>query len=75
MLIAAQPNRRTKRSASDGHPDADAWFDGGALRYVTGSTEYFFDDGSEARVAVTPERLDLVVKLAGGGVVEIRQRS
>jgi hypothetical protein len=62
-LIADPPNLRTQPQADDLSGDFDRWFDGGALRYITGSTQYMFADGTRASVAVMPT---LVISITFG---------
>lgn len=74
-LIAERPGRRsTPIEGDEQFTGMDEWFDGGALRYVTGSTEYHFSDGSSARVAVAPQSLQVTVTFADGRSLVISQR-
>ena len=52
-LIATTPNRRETPKRGDLQGDFDVWFDGGAIRYHTGNTDYEFTDGSSAGISVT----------------------
>jgi hypothetical protein len=71
--IAGAKKRPTpKRGDMEG--DYEAWFDGGAIRYVTGSTQYFFRDGSMASVALNPESVSITIRMADGRVVNITQQ-
>jgi hypothetical protein len=74
-LIADPPRRRSQPQAGDLPGDLDRWFDGGALRYITGSTHYVFVDGSRASVAVMPT-LVVSITFASGqrvGIVQARE--
>jgi hypothetical protein len=74
-LIADPPQLRTQPQAGDLSGDFDRWFDGGALRYVTGSTQYLFADGTRASVAVMPT-LVISITFASGervGIVQERE--
>jgi hypothetical protein len=71
--IAAVKLRPTpKRGDLEG--DYEAWFDGGAIRYVTGSTEYYFRDGTIASIGIEPEKLTLTVRYSDGRVINILQQ-
>ena len=48
-LIADPPNLRARPQTGDLSGDYDRWFDGGAIRYITGSTQYVFADGKWTR--------------------------
>lgn len=52
-LIRRPPNLRREPRPGDLEGDFDQWFDGGAIKGVTGSTYYHFADGSRATVPVT----------------------
>lgn len=47
-LLAEPPNYRHRPQQGDMAGDFNAWFDGGAVRYLTSITEYHFADGSRA---------------------------
>lgn len=49
-LIASRPNSRGRPKQDDLNGDYDEWFDGGAIRFYTGATEFFFSDGLSAKV-------------------------
>ena len=70
--IGRQANLRSKPLDGDLEGDYDAWFDGGAVKHVTGVSEYVLDDGSRASVAVTPS-LSVEIHLADGTGVSVRQ--
>ena len=59
--IATLPNRRSTPRGDDLPGDFREWFDGGAVRVVTGTTSYHFRDGA---VASIPVALTLVVHIA-----------
>jgi hypothetical protein len=71
-LIADPPNLRTQPQTGDLSGDYDRWFDGGAIRYITGSTQYVFVDGTRASVAVMPT-LAVSITFASGERVGIIQ--
>jgi hypothetical protein len=47
-LLAERPNYRQRPQPGDMAGDFDAWFDGGAVRYLTSITEYYFANGARA---------------------------
>lgn len=49
-LVADPPNPRKVRLQGDLEGDYDEWFDGGAVRYHTGHTDYALADGARAFV-------------------------
>jgi hypothetical protein len=71
-VIADPPNLRTQPQAGDLSGDFDRWFDGGAIRYITGSTQYSFANGTLASVAVMPTLL-VSITFASGERVGIVQ--
>jgi len=71
-MISAPPNRRKRPRDGDLIGEFDEWFDGGALRVVTGYTEYGFSDGTRAVVDVHPY-LNASITLPDGNRVQIRQ--
>lgn len=71
-VIAAPPNRRSRPQEGDLAGDYHEWFDGGAIRHVTGSTIYEFHNGIRARVDVLP-RLSITIGWTNGRVVSIEQ--
>lgn len=74
LLVGTLPNRRTTPRAGDSTRERyDAWFDGGAVQYVTGTTIYALDDGTRVTEAVLPELL-MTVRFTDGSVVTIEQR-
>ena len=46
--IAQPPNLRDRPLDDDPKGDFDQWFEGGTVRFLTGSTEYQFSDGTVA---------------------------
>lgn len=71
-MIAIPPNRRQHPQSGDLIGEFDEWFDGGALRFVTGYTEYEFSDGSRATVDVLPY-LSILIELSNGERVSVCQ--
>lgn len=72
--ISAPPGRRTQRRDGDVKGAFDEWFDGGAIRIVTGWNEYHFDDGSVAVVPTTPN-LRVDIRLPTGDFVIISEQA
>lgn len=70
--IGDRSNRRSKPRNGDLEGDYDAWFDGGAVKYITGSTEYYFQDGSKAMVGVLPY-LSVYIELADGSKITVSE--
>lgn len=64
---------RRAPEANDLAGEFDGWFDGGAFRSDTGSTNYLFADGSRASVGVVPW-LSVSIRLADGSEVSIVER-
>ena len=71
-LIASPPNRRESPLPNDPPGTFDFWFDGGVCTYVTGCTEYEFDDGTTASIAVLRE-LTLSITFPDGRSVAVKQ--
>lgn len=71
-LISVPKNLRDLPGPGDLVGDFDAWFDGGALKYETGATSYWFTDGACAVVYMLPE-LSVLLTLQGGKRVKIIQ--
>jgi hypothetical protein len=71
-MITNPPNRRECPIEGDIEGDFDAWFDGGAIRVVTGYTDYKFIDGISVTVHTLP-RLLIIIKFANGESVSIAQ--
>jgi hypothetical protein len=73
-VIATPPGLRTKRRDGDLPGAFDKWFDGGAIKVITGWDEYHFDNGA---VAVVPSTATLRVdiRLPGGGFVIIYKQA
>ena len=62
ITIANPANLRSQRRPGDLDGDFDKWFDGGALKVVTGWTEYHFANGARAVVPTTPRpRVDITL--------------
>lgn len=73
QIANAKARPTPKRKDLEG--DYDAWFDGGAIRYVTGTTEYHFADGAFAGVAITSGILSVVIRLPDGRVASVVQQA
>ncbi len=69
--IHAPPNRRERPLDGDLPGDFDFWFDGGACRMVTGSTQYSFGDGTTVSVGVLPY-VHVHIRFSSGEVVQVR---
>jgi hypothetical protein len=71
-LLAGQDAQRRRPLPGDLPGDFDAWFDGGAVRYLTSLTEYHFADGSRASVHdLAPTKLQ--VELPDGALATIEE--
>jgi len=70
--ISAPPNLRNRRQLGDIEGDYDKWFDGGAIRIVTGYTVYEFEDGSRAVVDFLPS-LSVTIEFVDGTRVTVLQ--
>ena len=73
--IAAPPNLRDRPRAGDLGGDFDRWFDGGAIRFVTGYTVYQFTDGTRATVPAMLPHLSVALELATGQRVTVVQNT
>ena len=71
-LIAQPPSLRDQPKVGDVTSDFDKWFDGGAIRFVTGTTHYQFTDGARATVGVLPS-LSVWIEFGNGARVSVRQ--
>lgn len=71
-LLNGVKETRDRPLAGDLEGEFDSWFDGGAIRVITGYLEYFFRNGAYARVTVLP-KLCLRVRLPDGHTVWIEQ--
>jgi hypothetical protein len=72
-LIEKLPNRRAYPLPGDLQGDFDAWFDGGALRCITGTNHYELLDGTKASRGVMP-CLQVTIRFPNGEVVTIEQK-
>jgi hypothetical protein len=72
-LIAALPNLRDSPEEGDIVGDYHAWFDGGAVRYDTGSKTYSFVDGTTAWVVAPAPWLRIEMELSSGERVVVAQ--
>ena len=71
--ISAPPGRRTQRHDGDAKGAFDEWFDGGAIKVVTGWNEYHFDNGTVAVVPTTPN-LRVDIRLPTGDFVIVSEQ-
>ena len=72
QAIAVTPNRRDRPRTGDLSGNFDFWFDGGAVKMVTGWTQFEFADGTRARVDVVPG-LHVVIQFKNGYGAAISQ--
>lgn len=70
--IETLPNLRSHPQEGDLDGDYDEWFDGGAVRHVTGYNEYEFHNGVRVWWHVLPY-LSITIELANGESVHIKQ--
>ena len=70
--IAHPGNPRKIPGKHDLQGDFTGWFDGGAIRVVTGETFYHFADGAIASIPTTPSLL-IGIELADGKRFTLRQ--
>ena len=72
--IESPPGLRTDRRIGDLGGAFDQWFDGGAVKIVTGWNEYHFSDGTLAVVsgALT---LQVEIRFPTGGYVRVSEHS
>lgn len=71
-LIATQPNRRNRPQKGDIKGDFHAWFDGGAVRVVTGYTVYEFTDGTRVTTHTLPY-LNFKIEFCDGICIDVVQ--
>ena len=69
-VIATPPNLRSQPRSGDLEGDFDHWFDGGAIKVVTGWNEYHFADSNKAIVPTTPV-LSVMLELGDGRFVQV----
>ena len=72
--ISAPPSERGERRVGDLDGAFDRWFDGGAVREVTGWTEYHFANGTLAVVAGSMA-LRIDIRLPDGSYVTIAMQT
>ncbi len=70
--ITELPNKRMKPTTEDLVGEFDFWFDGGAGRILTGSTEYVLIDRTRVVVVVSPS-LSIGIDFPNGSRVSIQQ--
>ena len=71
-LISHPHHIRDHSRRGDIQGDFDQWFDGGAVRIVTGFNEYKFNDGTTATIPVLP-LLRVFIKFPNGTHISISQ--
>ena len=71
-LIANPPNKRKHPNENDLKGDYDEWFDGGAIKYVTGSTRYYFEGGVVVHAAVQLE-INFIIEFPNGKKISLRE--
>jgi len=74
LAIAAPPRRRKERRPGDVQGAYDEWFDGGAIKTVTGWKEYHFANGTVAIVHATLT-LRADIRLPTGGFVIVTEQA
>jgi hypothetical protein len=72
QLITTLPHKREQPIVGDLPGKFDFWFDGGAVRHVTGWSEYELADGSRVEGFVVPG-LSLVIQFSNGARVRVQQ--
>ena len=73
-MLAGARNTRQQPGPGDLPGEFDAWFDGGAIKWETGCTQYFFANGVTARVPVIPT-LCVSIRFPDGRRVAIEQKT
>jgi hypothetical protein len=73
-MMSQLANKRKTPREGDIQGDFDEWFDGGARRFVTGTTTYEFSDGTHVLVSVT-QFLRMSIRFPNGETVQISQES
>ena len=71
--IDSPQNLRSTRQPGDLDGKFDRWFDGGAMKVVTGWNEYHFADGTLAVVPTTPT-LQIEMRLPSGVFVTVNEQ-
>lgn len=71
-VIAEPPNRRARPQDGDLEGDYDEWFDGGAIRHVTGYDVYEFQGGVRVTWDVRPH-LSITIELVNGSRISVKQ--
>jgi hypothetical protein len=73
ILIERMPNAREQPLPDDLEGNYDYWFDGGAMRVVTGYNVFDFKDGSRATMHEIPF-FDIGIEFSNGARIRIRQQ-
>jgi hypothetical protein len=71
--IETQPGLRAEHRPGDLDGHFDQWFDGGAVKFVTGWNEYHFVDGTFALIPTTPT-LHVEIRLPSGSYVIVSEQ-
>lgn len=72
--IASPPRERNERYNGDVDGAFDRWFDGGAIKIVTGWNEYHFADGTLAIVATSSMLLHIEMRLPNGSYLTVAEQ-
>jgi len=72
--IDSPPSLRSVPKPGDLNGKFDQWFDGGALKVVTGWSEYHFSDGTLAIVPTTATLL-IEMRLPSGAYIIVSEQS
>ena len=72
--VDSPPNLRSTPRPGDLHGKFDRWFDGGALKNVTGWNEYHFSDGTLAVVPTAPT-LQVELRFPSGAYVLVHEQA
>jgi hypothetical protein len=73
-VIDSTPGLRSEPRRGDLRGEYDRWFDGGAIRIVTGWNEYHFSDDTVAIVPSSPI-LHVEIRLPTGAYVSVTEQS
>ena len=72
--IAAPPALRSQSRPGDLQGEFSRWFDGGAIKFLTGWSEYHFADGTVAIVPTVPS-LRVDIRLPAGAYLSVSELS
>jgi hypothetical protein len=71
--IEQPPGLRSEPRPGDLKGEFDQWFDGGAIKHITGYSEYHYTDGTLAVVPVVPV-LNVEIRLPSGECVTVSEQ-